>query len=84
MKSQQVVYPPLTWEAVVATPSPLRIGRQMNSDKHACLTRTGRALLVVRVLEKGWSVSAAAQAMGVSYRTQGTGSLQDRRPGRPA
>ena len=41
----------------------------MNSHKHARLTPKGRALLVSRVLEEGWSVAAASQAAGVSKRT---------------
>lgn len=41
----------------------------MNSHKHARLTPKGRALLVSRVLEEGWSVAAASQAAGVSRRT---------------
>ena len=41
----------------------------MNSHKHARLTPIGRALLVSRVLEEGWSVAAASQAGGVSKRT---------------
>jgi transposase InsO family protein len=41
----------------------------MNSHKHARLTRSGRALLVDRVLQQGWTVLAAAQAAGVSGRT---------------
>lgn len=41
----------------------------MNSHKHARLTCAGRALLVQRVLNEGWRVSAVAQAMGVSCRT---------------
>jgi transposase len=41
----------------------------MNSHKHARLTPKGRALLVIRVLEQGWSVAAASQAAGVSSRT---------------
>ena len=41
----------------------------MNSHKHARLTPIGRALLVSRVLELGWSVVAASQAGGVSVRT---------------
>lgn len=60
----------------------------MNSHKHARLTRSGRALLVGRVLDEGWSVSGAAQAMGVScrtahkwltrFKTEGPGGLVDR------
>jgi len=41
----------------------------MNSHKHARLTPIGRALLVQRVLEQGWTVIAASQAAGVSRRT---------------
>lgn len=41
----------------------------MNSHKHASLTPKGRALLVSRVLDEGWSVGAASQAAGVSKRT---------------
>lgn len=41
----------------------------MNSHKHARLTPAGRALLVNRVLEQGWTVAAAAEAVGVSCRT---------------
>jgi len=60
----------------------------MNSHKHARLTPKGRALLVSRVLELGWTVSAAAEAAGVSRRTahkwlsrfkaEGTAGLTDR------
>lgn len=65
----------------------------MNSHKHARLTPIGRALLVSRVLELGWTVAAAAQAAGVSCRTgykwlarfraEGAGGLVDR-SSRPA
>ena len=41
----------------------------MNSHKHARLTPKGRALLVGRVLDEGWSVGAASAAAGVSTRT---------------
>ena len=41
----------------------------MNSHKHARLTAKGRALLVSRVLDEGWSVGAASEAAGVSKRT---------------
>jgi transposase len=41
----------------------------MNSHKHARLTPKGRALLVGRVLDEGWTVAAASQAAGVSKRT---------------
>ena len=41
----------------------------MNSHKHARLTAKGRALLVSRVLEEGWTVEAASEAAGVSRRS---------------
>ncbi|TXC62154.1 helix-turn-helix domain-containing protein [Piscinibacter aquaticus] len=41
----------------------------MNSHKHARLTAKGRALLVSRVLNEGWTMSAASEAAGVSKRT---------------
>ncbi len=41
----------------------------MNSHKHARLTAKGRALLVGRVLDEGWTVNAASEAAGVSKRT---------------
>jgi transposase InsO family protein len=60
----------------------------MNSHKHARLTPRGRALLVARVLEEGWTLRAAAEAAGLSvrtaskwlarYREQGAAGLVDR------
>ena len=60
----------------------------MNSHKHARLTPKGRALLVTRVLEEGWTLRAAAEAAGISvrtvskwlsrYRELGEAGLQDR------
>ncbi len=60
----------------------------MNSHKHARLTPKGRALLVERVLDDGWSVTEASLAAGVSRRTaykwirrfeaEGDGGLFDR------
>lgn len=54
----------------------------------AALTPLGRALLVDRVIEQGWSVAAAAESMGVSratahkwlrrFREEGPAGLQDR------
>jgi transposase InsO family protein len=41
----------------------------MNSHKHARLTPKGRALLMSRVLDEGWTVGAASEAAGVSKRT---------------
>ena len=60
----------------------------MNSHKHARLTPKGRALLVSRVLEGGWTLRSAAEAAGISvrtaskwlgrYREQGPAGLVDR------
>jgi transposase InsO family protein len=41
----------------------------MNRPKNAALTPIGRALLVSRIREEGWTVAAAAEAAGVSRRT---------------
>jgi transposase len=41
----------------------------MNSHKHARLTAKGRALLVERVLQEGWTLRSAAEAAGISART---------------
>lgn len=58
------------------------------AHRRARLTQFGRLLLVSRVLEEGWSVSAAAESLGVSratghkwlrrFRTGGVEGLQDR------
>jgi transposase InsO family protein len=40
----------------------------MNSHKHARLTPKGRALLVSRVLDEGWTVADVSMAAGVSIR----------------
>lgn len=58
------------------------------AHRRARLTPFGRLLLVNRVLEEGWSVSAAAESMGVSratahkwlrrFRDQGIPGLEDR------
>jgi transposase InsO family protein len=60
----------------------------MNSPKNAALTPRGRALLISRVRQHGWTISAAADAAGVSRRTaykwlarfdvEGRAGLQDR------
>ena len=47
----------------------------MNSHKHARLTPKGRALLVSRVLEEGWSVAAASQAAGRVTVTAGMAAM---------
>jgi transposase InsO family protein len=64
------------------------------SHARARLTEFGRALLIERVLEKGWSAAATAEAAGVSratvykwlrrYKCEGDPGLQDRssRPSR--
>ena len=60
----------------------------MKSHKHARLTAKGRALLVSRVLDEGWSVAIASEAAGVSkptgfkwlarFRAEGAAGLADR------
>jgi transposase InsO family protein len=60
----------------------------MNSHKHARLPAKGRALLVSRVQQEGWTLRAAAEAAGISvrtvskwlarYRAQGPAGLVDR------
>ncbi|PYQ49188.1 MAG: IS481 family transposase [Acidobacteria bacterium] len=60
----------------------------MDVHKNARSCPASRALLVERVLEQGWSVAAAAEAIGVSrrtgwkwlsrYRTEGAEGLRDR------
>ena len=60
----------------------------MNRPKNAALTPIGRALLISRVRQQGWSVLAAAEAAGISRRTaykwlarfdaEGPQGLQDR------
>lgn len=60
----------------------------MNRPKNAALTPRGRALLISRVRQQGWTVAAAAEAAGVSQRTvykwlarfdaEGWPGLQDR------
>ena len=41
----------------------------MNVHKNARLTPAGRALMISRILDEGWSVAASAEAAGVSVRT---------------
>jgi transposase len=43
----------------------------MNAHQNARTTPLGRATLVRRVLEEGWTRKAAAQAFGLSERTVG-------------
>lgn len=60
----------------------------MNRSKNAALTPIGRAVLISRVRQEGWTVAAAADAAGVSRRTaykwlarfdqEGLAGLQDR------
>ena len=68
----------------------------MSTHKNARTTPFGRALMVRRVLDEGWTAKAAAESAGVSvrtvrkwsarYRAEGTAGLADRssRPHRPA
>ncbi|MFW5330170.1 leucine zipper domain-containing protein [Hydrogenophaga sp. ZJX-1] len=42
------------------------------------MTPAGRALLVQRVLNEGWNMAAATQAMGVSCRTGFSGLVVSR------
>jgi hypothetical protein len=51
----------------------------MNSHKHARLTPKGRALLISRVLDEGWTVAIASRAAGVWFQV--AGSLQGRGDG---
>ena len=53
----------------MSKPSATRTEERMNSHKHARLTPKGRALLVSRVLDEGWTVADASVAAGVSKRT---------------
>src|SRR5437868_9891287 len=60
----------------------------MKLHGNAALSWSGRRLLALRVLEQGWTLSAAAEAAGVSvrcarkwvgrYRLEGTSGLSDR------
>lgn len=60
----------------------------MNIHQNARLTPQGRALIVRRVLQEGWTVARTAAALGISertayrwlarYRTGGAGALHDR------
>ena len=78
----------MIWDAVVVETLQLNSEGRMNSHKHARLTPKGRALLVSRVLEEGWTMAAAAQAAGVSrrsgykwlarFRSEGAAGLLDR------
>jgi transposase InsO family protein len=60
----------------------------VNTRKNARMTAYGRALLVRRVLDRGWTAKAAAASVGASgrtvrkgiarYRVEGAGGLADR------
>ena len=54
----------------------------MNSHKHARLTPRGRALLVERVLEQGWTVQEASwlPASVGARATSGSGGLRPKAP----
>ena len=61
----------------------------MNSHKNARMTPLGRAAMIHRILQEGWSVERAAEAFAVSqrtvfkwlarYRAEGPSGLNDRR-----
>jgi transposase-like protein len=53
----------------------------MNSHKNARATPLGRAVMVRRVLEEGWSVAAVATAFEVSPRTVRKWLARHRRDG---
>jgi transposase InsO family protein len=56
------------WQVVGATIANCRGTTRMNARKNARTTPFGRAVMVRRVLEEGWSVAAVASAFGVSTR----------------
>jgi transposase InsO family protein len=51
----------------------------MNVHKNARLTPVGRALMICRIEQEGWSVARAAEAAGVSRRTAGKWLQRHRR-----
>jgi transposase InsO family protein len=53
----------------------------MNIHKNARLTPVGRALMICRVEQQGWSVARAAEASGVSRRTASKWLQRHRRGG---
>jgi transposase InsO family protein len=53
----------------------------MNVHKNARLTPVGRALMISRIEQQGWSVARAAEAAGVSRRTAGKWLQRHRRGG---
>ena len=53
----------------------------MNVHKNARLTPVGRALMVSRIEQEGWSVAQAAEASGVSRRTASKWLQRHRRGG---
>ena len=65
----EVVHPGLGSKSVVAKPNSLLLEPRMNVHKNARMTVHGRALLVRRVIEEGWTVASAADAAGCSERT---------------
>lgn len=67
--AMEVVHPGLGGESVVAKPNSLALEPQTNVHKNARMTVLGRALLVRRVIEAGWTVASAADAAGCSERT---------------
>jgi hypothetical protein len=57
------------WQVVGATIVNCRGTTRMNAHKNDRTTPFGRAVMVRRVLEQGWSVAAVARAFEVSTRT---------------
>ncbi|KQZ27146.1 IS481 family transposase [Caulobacter sp. Root1472] len=53
----------------------------MNIHKNARLTPVGRALMIARIEQQGWSVARAAEASGVSRRTASKWLQRHRRGG---
>ncbi len=53
----------------------------MNVHKNARLTPVGRALMISRIEQQGWSVARAAEASGVSRRTASKWLQRHRRGG---
>src|SRR5690606_13789945 len=68
VEAMKVVHPGQGCEGLVATPA-LESEPRMNVHENARMTVHGRALLVSRVLDVGWTVAAASDAAGCSERT---------------
>src|SRR5437867_10318191 len=51
--------------------TPVQGGHRMRLHRNAALSWSGRRLLAVRVIEQGWTLTAAAAAAAVSVRCAG-------------